>query len=92
MGLRMYPLTPTFQWRSVANADYYGLYISELPYGPSNLVYDSEVDHGPVYGPSLPFNLSQVDKGFPYGAEVAVPRDLFAAILERISRLCLSLS
>ncbi|MCJ7575990.1 MAG: PKD domain-containing protein, partial [Dehalococcoidia bacterium] len=46
-------LTPNFQWGSVANADYYALYISEPPYGPANLVFDSEEDYGPIYGTSL---------------------------------------
>ena len=43
-------LTPTFEWYSVSDADHYGLYISEPPYGPSHLVYDND---GPIYGASL---------------------------------------
>jgi len=46
-------LTPTFYWESVSSADYYGLYISQSPYGPGNLVFDSEVDYGPLYGTSF---------------------------------------
>ena len=45
--------TPTFTWNSVSTADYYGLYISEPPYGPSHLVFDSEEDYGPIYGSSF---------------------------------------
>ncbi|MCK4722635.1 MAG: hypothetical protein KAT75_04995, partial [Dehalococcoidia bacterium] len=46
-------LTPTFEWYNVPEADYYGLYISEPPYGPDHLVFDSEEDHGPIYGTSF---------------------------------------
>lgn len=35
-------LTPTFQWSAVSGADYYGLYISEPPYGEAHLVYENE--------------------------------------------------
>ncbi|MBL7066898.1 MAG: right-handed parallel beta-helix repeat-containing protein [Candidatus Marinimicrobia bacterium] len=41
--------TPTFKWSSASNADYYGLYISKPPYGPDNLVFDSEEDYGLIY-------------------------------------------
>ncbi|OYT37544.1 hypothetical protein B6U82_01550, partial [Candidatus Pacearchaeota archaeon ex4484_31] len=33
--------TPTFEWEKVEGADYYALYISHEPYGPSNLVYSN---------------------------------------------------
>jgi uncharacterized protein YraI len=36
------PLTTTFQWASVSNANYYGLYVSKSPYGEANLVYQQE--------------------------------------------------
>jgi len=49
-GEMIYTLLPTFYWTSVSNADYYGLYISKYPYGPSNLVFDSEVNYGHIYG------------------------------------------
>jgi len=41
--------TPTIRWSSVPDADAYGLYISEPPYGSSNLVVDTT-----VYGTSYP--------------------------------------
>jgi hypothetical protein len=41
--------TPTFEWYSVPNADYYGLYISEPPYGPSHLVYENEMVYGTAF-------------------------------------------
>ena len=46
-------LTPTFVWRSVSNADYYSLYVSKYPYGSGNIVFDSEIDYGPLYGTSF---------------------------------------
>jgi len=42
--------TPTFKWNRVSNADYYSLYISKPPYGPSNLVFNSRKDYGKIYG------------------------------------------
>ncbi|MCK4731814.1 MAG: PKD domain-containing protein, partial [Methanophagales archaeon] len=61
-------LTPTFQWGSVANADYYALFISEPPYGAAHLVFDSEDDYGNIYGTS--FNLADagisLDQGVTY--------------------------
>lgn len=35
-------LTPRFRWRAVKDADRYGLYVSEAPFGPRNLVYENE--------------------------------------------------
>ena len=35
--------TPTFQWNSVSNADLYGLYISEYPYGDNNIGFFSKL-------------------------------------------------
>ena len=52
-GEVIYNLTPTFHWNEVPNADFYGLYISKYPYGPSNIVFDSELDYGPIYGSSF---------------------------------------
>lgn len=46
-------LTPTFEWNNAPGADEHGLYISEPPYGPENLVFDSEVDYGILTGTSL---------------------------------------
>ncbi len=59
-------LTPTFQWNSVSNANYYGLYISKPPYGPSNLVFDSEVDYGPIYGTSFTLPSGILNNGVKY--------------------------
>lgn len=47
------PVNPVFQWQPVSEAVFYGLYISEPPYGPDHLVFDSEVDYGPIYGTSF---------------------------------------
>ncbi len=54
-GEIIYENTPTFQWENLPDADYYGLYISKYPYGPANLVYDSEEDYtdGKIYGTSF---------------------------------------
>ena len=46
-GPEISDLTPLFNWNAVSNADSYGLYISEYPYGEENLVFDSEVDYAP---------------------------------------------
>jgi len=35
-------LIPTFQWTGVSGADLYGLYISQSPYGQSNIIYTNE--------------------------------------------------
>jgi parallel beta-helix repeat protein len=59
-------LTPTFQWGSVANADYYALYISEPPYGQANLVFDSEEDYGPIYGASFILPSGILSEGVTY--------------------------
>ena len=47
--------TPTFEWNSAPNVDYYALYISEYPYGPENLVFNSEDDvpSGEIHGTSF---------------------------------------
>jgi hypothetical protein len=55
-------LTPVFQWTSVSGADYYGLYISEPPYGPSNLVYENEG----LTGTSLPLPSGYLEPGVTY--------------------------
>jgi hypothetical protein len=54
--------TPTFEWYSVPNADYYGLYISEPPYGPSHLVYENEM----VYGTSFTLPSGILREGVRY--------------------------
>ena len=50
---------PIFKWNEVPGATKYGLYISKPPYGPENLVFDSQVDYGPITGTTfaLPFEL-----------------------------------
>ncbi|MQY77579.1 MAG: T9SS type A sorting domain-containing protein [Bacteroidetes bacterium] len=58
--------TPTFVWSNVSNADYYGLYISEPPYGPSNLVFDSEEYYGAIYGNSLTLPNEILTNGITY--------------------------
>jgi len=35
-------LTPTLQWQTVSNADYYNLSISEYPYGTTNIIYNPQ--------------------------------------------------
>jgi len=42
-------LTPTLQWQTVANADYYNLSISIYPYGTSNIIYNPQQ----IYGSSI---------------------------------------
>jgi len=59
-GSMIYTLLPTFYWTNVPNADYYGLYISKYPYGPSNLVFDSEVNYGPIYGTQFTLPISYI--------------------------------
>ncbi|MBC8236575.1 type II secretion system protein GspD [bacterium] len=45
--------TPIFRWDQVSNAEYYSLYISKPPYGPSNLVFNSREDYGKIDGTSF---------------------------------------
>ncbi len=53
-GSTVSTLTPTFTWSSVPDADGYGLYISEPPYGEEHLVFDSDAYYGgPISGTSL---------------------------------------
>ena len=58
--------TPLFEWNSVSNADYYGLYISEPPYGPNHLVFDSQEDYGPIYGTSFILPSGKLNDGIKY--------------------------
>lgn len=61
-------LSPTFQWNGVSGAICYGLYISEPPYGLSNLVFDSdlEVPGGCVRGTSFTLAAGSLINGVPY--------------------------
>ena len=59
-------LTPTFQWESVSNADYYGLYISEYPYGSEHLIFESDVHYGPLYGTSFELPSGYLELGKRY--------------------------
>ena len=59
-------LTPTFKWNSVPGADYYGLYISEPPYGESHLVFDSTEDYDPIYGTSFTLPSGILSYGVTY--------------------------
>jgi len=52
-GQLIYNLTPTFNWENVSNVDFYTLYISKYPYGPDNIVFDSEVSYDPINGTSF---------------------------------------
>ena len=45
-GPEIETLTPTLEWKAVSNADYYAVAISEYPYGPDYIVYDSQEVHG----------------------------------------------
>ncbi|MCF7885101.1 MAG: C39 family peptidase [Candidatus Marinimicrobia bacterium] len=52
--------SPKFIWSNVENAEYYGLYISEPPYGSENLVFDSEKTYGQIHDTTfnkLPVNI-----------------------------------
>ena len=42
-------LTPTLEWASVSNADYYALAISEYPYGPSHVIHNPQQLYGTSY-------------------------------------------
>ena len=50
-GATIQTTTPTLTWNSASNANYYGLYIRNVDTGV--LVFDSEVNYGPVYGTSF---------------------------------------
>ena len=52
-GQMIFNLTPTFHWENVSDADYYMIYISKYPYGSNNIVFDSELDYGPIFGTTL---------------------------------------
>ena len=58
--------TPIFRWNKVPNADYYFLYISKPPYGPSNLVFNSRKDYGKIYGTSFTLPSGILKNGVMY--------------------------
>jgi hypothetical protein len=58
--------TPTFQWSSVSGADYYGLYIRDITSGEGPIVFDSEVNYGPIYGTSLNLPSGYLSSGKTY--------------------------
>ena len=62
-------LTPTFNWRSVTNADYYGLYVSKSPYGEENLIFDSRTD-GYIFSNSFTLPSGRLVDGNNYRWEV----------------------
>ncbi len=41
-GPEIADLTPVLSWNSVANADYYKVYLSKYPYGAANIVFSNE--------------------------------------------------
>ncbi|MDI6905753.1 MAG: PKD domain-containing protein [Candidatus Bathyarchaeia archaeon] len=65
-GPEISTITPTFQWTGVFGADYYGLYISEYPYGSANLVFESDKHYGPLYGTSLSLPGGYLENGKKY--------------------------
>ena len=57
-------LTPWFNWNSVPDADYYGLYIRDLD--TDVIVFDSQLDYGPIYGTSFPLPSGILSYGTHY--------------------------
>lgn len=55
-------LTPTLQWQTVSNADYYALAISVYPYGTSNIVYNPQQ----IYGSSITVPSGKLQAGKKY--------------------------
>ncbi|MBI4020452.1 MAG: N-acetylmuramoyl-L-alanine amidase [Candidatus Aenigmarchaeota archaeon] len=58
--------TPTFTWSAAPSASYYAIYISQSPFGPGNLVFDSEVDYGQIAGTSFTLPAGYLQQGFDY--------------------------
>jgi len=58
--------TPIFRWNQVSNAEYYSLYISKSPYGPSNLVFNSRKDYGKIDGTSFTLPSGILTNGVTY--------------------------
>jgi parallel beta-helix repeat protein len=57
-------LTPWFNWNSVPDADYYGLYIRDLD--TDVIVFNSQLDYGPIYGTSFPLPSGILSYGTHY--------------------------
>jgi len=55
-------LTPTLQWQTVSNADYYNLSISIYPYGTSNIIYNPQQ----IYGNSITVPSGTLEAGKKY--------------------------
>jgi len=55
-------LTPTLQWQTVSNADYYNLSISVYPYGTSNIIYNPQQ----IYGSSITVPSGTLEAGKKY--------------------------
>jgi len=55
-------LTPTLQWQTVSNADYYALAISVYPYGSTNIIYNPQK----IYGSSIPVPSGKLEAGKKY--------------------------
>ena len=55
-------LTPTLQWQTVTNADYYNLSVSIYPYGYSNIIYYNQQ----VYGNSITVPSGKLEAGNKY--------------------------
>ncbi|GAH66797.1 unnamed protein product, partial [marine sediment metagenome] len=55
-------LTPTLQWQTVANAEYYNLAISVYPYGTSNIIYNPQQ----IFGNSITVPSGTLEAGKKY--------------------------
>jgi len=55
-------LTPTLQWQTVPNADYYNLSVSIYPYGTSNIIYYNQQ----IYGNSITVPSGKLEAGNKY--------------------------
>jgi len=55
-------LTPTLQWQTVSNADYYALAISVYPYGSTNVIYNPQQ----IYGSSITVPSGVLESGKKY--------------------------
>jgi hypothetical protein len=59
-------LSPSFEWSGDPNADYYALYISKYPYGSANIIFDSSINAGPLYGTSFNLPSGYLQEGMKY--------------------------